>query len=150
MIKWFLFKNCNTNVLIICPKHGEFKQNPKHHYNGVGCPICKESKGEKTIRKYLLENSIKFENQKEFQGCKYEHPLKFDFYLPEHNICIEFDGEQHFKIVEKWGGLESYNKVLIRDKIKDEYCIENNIHLLRIRFDENINDKLTDLKNFFS
>jgi len=41
------YKNIKTNVFIICKKHGEFKQSPNHHKNGVGCPICANQYGGK-------------------------------------------------------------------------------------------------------
>ena len=65
-------------------------------------------------------------------GCKYKGRLKFDFYLPDYNICIEFDGEQHFKPVEYWGGEEEFKKRQIKDKIKTSFCTNNDIKLIRI------------------
>jgi len=68
--------------------------------------------------------------------------LSFDFYLPEHNTCIEFDGKQHYEIIEKWGGLENLKDIQKRDKIKNLYCKENNVNLIRIKYDEDICGKL--------
>jgi len=134
--------NAKTKVKILCSKHGIFEQTPQIHLRGCGCPICKESKGEKGIRNLLNEKNIKFEYQKKFSECKYVNSLNFDFYLPEYNICIEFDGEQHFKLVERWGGKNGLKKRQIRDSIKNEYCKNNNIRLIRIRYDENTEDVL--------
>src|ERR1035437_4477643 len=88
-----------SKVKIICPKHGIFEQRADGHIvsNGRGCPICKESKGEKQIRLFLKENNIYYVQQHKFPNCKAIRPLVFDFYLPEFNICIEYDGQQHFK-----------------------------------------------------
>ena len=138
------FKNINEKVKIICPIHESFQQKLQSHIDGHGCPECnhKKSKGEKQIKCYLEENNIKYKEQIKFKDCLNIKHLSFDFYLSDHNICIEFDGEQHYKIVEYFGGEKEYQKRILRDKIKNEYCLNNNIHLLRIRFDENIEDIL--------
>jgi len=128
--------NAKTKIKLICPEHGIFEQIPSSHLDGRGCPKCKSSKGEEKIRKSLIENNINFESQKKFDNCFYKKKLYFDFYLPDYNLCIEFDGEQHFKSIPYWGGDEIFEKVKIRDKIKNQYCQDNNIDLLRIRFDE--------------
>ena len=57
-------------------------------------------------------------------------------------MCIEYDGEQHFKAVDHFGGQEGLRIRQLHDKIKTEYCKDNNILLLRIKYDENIEDKL--------
>ena len=101
------------------------------------------------LMKLLEKNNIKFEIQKKFLDCKYIKHLKFDFYLSENNICIEFDGKQHFKPIEFFGGIKTYNKQLIRDQIKNDFCKKNNINLIRIKYTdyqnlENIlNEKLS-------
>ncbi len=126
------FTNTKTKVTIICPIHGEFQQTPSHHYNGAGCPICRESKGEREIRFYLIDKQIKYLPQHRFKDCRDKKPLPFDFYLPEHNTCIEFDGEQHFKIKEQWGGEQGLLDRQRKDTIKTEYCEKNNINLVRV------------------
>jgi len=139
------YKNYRTTVKIICPKHGEFVQMPNSHLiNKSGCPMCNESKGEKEIKKYLKDNSIKYKQQKMFEGCKYKYSLKFDFYLIDYNICIEYDGKQHFESVEYFGGIDTFNHILMKDEIKNNYCKNNNIKLIRIKYDENIIEKLTN------
>jgi very-short-patch-repair endonuclease len=135
------FKNTNNKVIIVCPKHGDFSQQPKHHYNGAGCPYCKQSKGERDIIKYLKENNIKFISQKRFNDCRDKKPLPFDFYLPELNICIEFDGEQHFKSKSVFGGDKEFENRVRRDVIKTNYCDKTGIKLIRIKNNETINLK---------
>ena len=79
--------------------------------------------------------------------------LYFDFYLPKFNTCIEYDGEQHFKPVdfagkgEKWAE-QQFAQIQIRDNIKNVYCIDNSIQLLRIKYTENIETVLDDFFNF--
>lgn len=132
------YKNNITKVEIICKEHGSFKQTAKSHLRGRGCPMCNSSKGELRIANFLTERNINFNTQQTFSKCLSENnnKLKFDFYLPEMNTCIEYDGEQHFRPIEHFGGDESFKKQKIRDAIKNNYCIENNIKLIRIPFDE--------------
>jgi hypothetical protein len=129
-------------IKIICSIHGEFEQTPNSHLKGCGCPKCKESKGEKIIRDYLTKNNIKFIPQHKFDDCKDIKPLPFDFYLPEYNTCIEYDGRQHFEIIDRWGGVNGLIDQQNKDKIKTDYCFNNKIKLLRISHKESIYNKL--------
>ncbi len=130
------YKNKYTKVKIICKKHGIFEQTPGHHLSGKGCPTCKTSKGELKIRKYFEKNDIKYETQKTFEDCLDKRKLRFDFYLPDNNILVEYDGMQHFNPVIYWGGQNAYIKRQKRDNIKAEYAKENGIKLLRIPYTE--------------
>jgi len=148
-----VYINSYTKVEIICPSHGSFFQKPNDHISSkCGCPICTESKGEKKIRYYLKLNNINYIQQKTFKKCKNKNELPFDFYLPDLNICIEYDGEQHFRSVVGWGDEESFKNLQLRDNIKNEYCKNNNIELLRISYlnkniEKTINDFLLINKN---
>jgi len=123
-------------VDIICKKHDIiFSQTANSHINRSGCPICNTSRGEYLIYTYLLEKEIKFVQEKTFEDLKFQRKLKFDFYLPKYNCIIEYDGEQHFKSVEYWGGDKSFKELQLKDTMKNEYCKLNNIRLLRIRYD---------------
>jgi len=129
-------------VTIICPTHGEFIQRYDSHAKGYGCSKCQNSIGEKEIEKYLTANNLTFEQQKKFKDCKHKKELPFDFYLPDYNLCIEFNGLQHYKVVDYWGGEVGFEERKLRDKIKMEYCKNNNIPLLIIKYNEIIKDKL--------
>ena len=126
--------NTNSKVEIICSKHGSFFQNIYSHFNGVGCPKCNSSKGEEKIRLYLEKYKINYIEQYRFNNCKNINPLPFDFYLPELNILIEFDGKQHFKPIFHFGGKKEFLKIQKRDKIKTEFVKKNNIKLIRIPY----------------
>ena len=100
---------------------------------------CIRSKGEFAISTYLKNNNINFIKEKIFEDCKDKQPLKFDFYLPDYNLLIEYDGEQHFQAVcfgnkTKEKAEEDLKKQQYHDKLKNDYCIKNNIELLRISF----------------
>jgi hypothetical protein len=141
------YKNVRTKVEIICPKHGVFKQTTPHHLNGVGCPTCNSSKGELFIEKILLENNIKYNRQYIFSDCRNIKTLPFDFYLPEYNTCIEYDGRHHFEPIDLWGGKESLEYVINNDKIKEKYCIDNLINLIRINYKEDVKKTLLEKIN---
>jgi very-short-patch-repair endonuclease len=135
--------NNKIEIDIRCQIHGIFKQRPDVHLQGQGCPYCNESKGEKLIKKILENNNIKFKVQKRFNNCRYIKPLPFDFYLYEKNICIEYDGIQHFEPRERFGGIKTFLEQQKRDEIKNNYCKNNNINLIRISYLDNIQDKLS-------
>jgi len=143
------YVNSHTKVDIICTKHGIFKQKPTKHLCGQGCFVCNESKGEREIAKYLKKNSILFEREKRFNECKNIKKLAFDFYLPNNNILIEFDGRQHYELVNFSGlhhlSLTEFNKIKENDKIKNSFTKSHKFNLLRIKFNKiNEIDKILD------
>lgn len=129
------YKNSHSHILVKhlkCEK--EWKVSPSNLKRGFGCPYCKESKGEKEISRILDKYNIEYIPQYIFNDCFYINPLKFDFYLPKYNLCIEYQGQQHYKPISLFGGEEGYKNTVIRDKIKEKYCIENKIPLLKIKY----------------
>jgi hypothetical protein len=128
-------------IKIKCPKHGVFLQKPSDHLYGKGCPHCRTSKGEIMVKNFLEEKNIKYISQHSFPECRYKRVLKFDFYLPNHNMCIEYDGKQHFTEKNPFGDCD----IKKRDEIKNQYCIDNSIGLIRIKYSENVGDKLKQL-----
>ena len=139
------YRNNSEKIDIICPIHNRFKQIPNNHLNGNGCPLCKESKGERKIRLFLKENNINFIPQYKFNDCKNILSLPFDFYLPEHNICVEYNGRQHYEPIKLWGGINNLIEIKKRDKIKMEYCKNNNIPLIIIKYNSKNLNKLIRL-----
>jgi hypothetical protein len=140
--------NNSIKVTIICPIHGEFDQNPNSHLQGTGCPNCIESKGEKLIDKILKRFKINFDRQKKFSDCKNIRELPFDFWIPSMNTLIEYDGKQHYEPLSFFGGIEAFEKLKTNDKIKNDYCEDNYINLIRIKYDEkNIERILKDTIN---
>jgi Zn ribbon nucleic-acid-binding protein len=132
---------------------------PAHFLSNRRCPICTKSKGEQNIAKYLQTNNINYIQEYRLTDCKNKtgYILPFDFYLPDYNLLIEYDGEQHFEPVTFGGipqekALKNFKKQEIRDKIKNDYCILNNLPLLRIPYwefnniEEILNNKLNELE----
>ncbi len=134
--------NAKQKLLFLCP------ENHKHYltYNkwkkGQRCKTCKNSikfsQGEKMIE-LNLKNLI-YSREYKIPECKNIKPLPFDFAIFDSNktlkALIEFNGEQHYRPVRKFGGKKAFVNQTARDKIKIEYCSSNNIPLLIIKFDQ--------------
>lgn len=143
-------KNVNDNIEVVeqyinvvtpivhkCKICGnEWPLKPNHALQGHGCPECAKSHGEQKIKEWVQCHNIKYIPQYKFDNCRDKYPLPFDFYLPDYNSCIEFDGEQHFKPIDFFGGEEGFRVRQLHDQIKTDYCNANNIHLLRISYDK--------------
>jgi hypothetical protein len=81
-----------------------------------------------------MKENFKFK----IENCKNKLTLPFDFYLPEFNLCIEYNGIQHYKPVNNFGGSERFLNQIKNDNIKKKYCDNNNIKLLIIKYNDNI------------
>ncbi len=141
------YKNNKTKVIIICPIHGEFKITPNNLLGKKqNCPKCASSIGEKTIRNILESNNIKFQEQYRIPECRNKLPLPFDFAIFDDNnmikVLIEFQGEQHFKPVDFFGGNGGFVYRKRNDLIKKEFCEKNDILLVEITYKDNIEEVL--------
>jgi very-short-patch-repair endonuclease len=96
-----------------------------------------KSKGAIILENLLMKNNIEFKKEKTFKGCKDKKLLRFDFYLPQLNKVIEVDGLQHTIFVELWGNIDGLKDRQRKDEIKNKYCENNNIKLIRIPYDGN-------------
>ena len=139
-------------VEIICKKHNRpFNPTPKNFINNkTGCPFCDESKGESMLSIILKKNGYNFEREKKFSKTG---QLRFDFYLESPlKTCIEYDGEQHYKPIF-WGSkLDTKEKAQNRfeqvkryDEIKNQYCKDNNIWLIRVPYTKKT---IKDIENY--
>jgi hypothetical protein len=142
--------NINTKVIIICPKHGMFLQTPTNHFSGYGCPNCRKSKGEAKVAKILDDKKIEYVKQKRFENCinpKTKFTLPYDFYLPQHNMLIEYNGEQHYTSAYYYnkGGEERFKSQQYRDSIKQQYALNNNYKFLVIKYNDNIEQALKSI-----
>ena len=145
--------NAHTPLKYICKRHPEIgvqymdTENARKQY----CPYCNIIKGEYKMMQYFIKNNIVFEGHKTYgdllgiKGGK----LSYDFYIPQYNLLIEYQGEQHERPIERFGGEEQFKVQLEHDKRKREYAISHNIELLEIwYYDFNnietiLNDTLT-------
>lgn len=121
-------------VIIICKEHGEFQQRVGSHLEGYGCMKCNKSHGEIMVSNILKEIDIDFKEQHSFKDCRYKHPLEFDFFIPSKNTLIEYDGKQHFVYNPNDLYCRNYPLIKKRDEIKNDYCLKNNISLIRLPY----------------
>lgn len=129
-------------VSIICHEHGIFWQNAESHLRGRGCPKCKKSKGHTKVRNILENLLIKYEEEYKFEECRYKRCLPFDFSILINNslALIEYQGIQHYIPIsfgsKRATGEQKFEIYQERDNIKKKYCIDNNIPLLCLKYDE--------------
>jgi len=132
--------NSNNKVWWKCNKcNHKWKATINSRNNGNGCPRCNQSKGEKKLDVTLSEKNITHISQYKFDDCKYKTTLPFDTFLPNYNTCVEYQGKQHYEPVnfagkgEEWA-LKQFELIKIKDKIKKDYCKNNNINLIEIPY----------------
>ena len=131
------YKGFNTkNLKVLCGSCGKIFTTSLGIYSkniDGKCPDCSElSYGEFLVAMYLDKYGVTYFRQEHFNGdCRDIKPLPFDFYLPEYNICIEYDGEQHFEPVF---GEKQFLSTILHDGMKNNYCKWNNMYLIRIPY----------------
>ena len=110
---------------------------------GSKCPNCVYSRGEKAVADVLDSLSIEYTREHSFE---YLGRKRFDFFIPSLNIAIEYDGEQHYKSIDAWGGEEYLESVRQSDALKNDFCEYMGIDLLRIPYWEfdNIHEIVTN------
>ena len=137
-----VYVNNDTPVKIYCKEHHLiFETTPDTHLRGAGgCPLCTKSVGEVEIYKWLSEHDVPFETQKKLPNenmfCKRQY-LTVDFYLPDLNLIIEMNGEQHYQYVEHFHTKDwTLEDQQIRDNTLRAYCKTHKISLLEIKYDK--------------
>lgn len=135
----------DSSTYVIIHHHtcgNDYKVKPNNFISGHRCPHCNFSKGEKQIETYLMTHNVTNITQYRFDDCRNVLPLPFDFAIFKNNelvLLIEYDGKQHFEPVN-YGRLsdedtlENFKYIQHNDNIKNTYCKENNISLLRIPY----------------
>lgn len=149
------YTNNSKKVCITCPEHGDFWQTPGHHMLGEGCPICNESKLEKTVREILIKNSIDFEKE---YSPKWAGNFRYDFFIPSKKVLIECQGYHHYFPVfysTKEKGIKAYLKRIESDIKKKILSDENGLKLIyftdeKLRRSTEITDEKVLLSEIFS
>jgi len=139
------YKNSRTNLNIKCYKCKKIYHMSFGNYKiGHRCTCDKLSTGERLVKNYLDNIKIKYTQQRKFRKCKDIRELSFDFYIKDYNLLVEFDGEQHFKENDMFGGKQTFIKQQKHDLIKNIYVKKHKIRLLRICYKDikNINQIL--------
>lgn len=130
------------NTTAIKVKHrncgGVFKASPKTLLSRGNCPKCMQSNGEAVVDRWLYNEGFDYEMQYRIGECRNTNPLPFDFMVNRKDgriVLIEVDGSQHFQKSNYWGkGSEQWEAIKRNDEIKNEYCKQNGITLLRIPY----------------
>ena len=143
------YKDMKTRVKMRHNKCGhEFTILPNKFINNNNrCPYCNASGGESLILSLLVNDFKLKENHDFYYGYILPNKLHLDFYLPQLNLAFEYDGEQHYKVVEHFGGQTYYDNLHQHDLEKDRYCKEHGIKLVRIPYTVN---KIKDIKKIIS
>lgn len=132
--------NAKSGLLIECDKgHITNTLTWNNFKRGERCKCCSNSKGEDKINKYLINNNIKFTPQKEFKGLVglSGGNLRYDFYLPDHNLLIEFQGEQHREFIRGFHNTYSeFEKQLEHDRRKFNYAMAKNIDIIYLYYSQ--------------
>ena len=150
----FVYVNCHAHGIITCPIHGDFIQTPNSHLLGFGCKKCKNSRAEAEIIKMLDTNKVNYNYQCGYRKLKWMGTQTLDFYIPEINVAIECQGEQHFLPVDFSGhgnGVEMLEKNIKRDALKRQKCKDNGVELIYYadeKYKEYIDEK--ENKAFFN
>lgn len=158
------YVNNDSLVWIRCCIHNHwFQQTPDNNLRTVNgsCPKCsiefRESEGEATIRRWLLKHGITNFKQDEVTlpvedpRCKRQY-LRPDFWLPDYNLFIEYNGEQHYEEVDYFFDDDwTFEDQQIRDEAVRRYCRDHGHNLMEIpywdfkRIDEILTDKLLNI-----
>lgn len=131
------YKTMYHKVKLLCKKCDRFfyKLPVNHIHNMQGCPFCRMSKGETIIRQILDRHGIAGIREYRMRCTDGDRTrvLRADYYLSKYNAIIEFDGLQHFR---ETNFFDSDTLVYVRDRdaLKNSYCIDNGISLLRIHY----------------
>jgi len=152
------YVNSDTRMSFYCSKHHySYTSMPQSVLtNKNGCPKCAKKYCENLVAKYLDNKEIQYVREYRFNDCVDKRTLPFDYFIPNYNIIIEYDGEDHYIVVNrnKRGIETSVDKlkyVQRHDSIKTNYCLEHNISLIRIPYwekdniDSYLDDKLIKL-----
>lgn len=133
-----------TPVLITCSRHGVFRQKPTSHLSlGRGCARCRASAVENSIARWLDSRAIAY--QREVRIREFNPHKRFDFYLPEYSLYMEYDGEFHTLPIMGTVRLQQQQE---RDRLRNLWCATNNVQLLVLPAGYNLNDLELRLQRF--
>lgn len=148
------YQNAHAKIEIRHNSCGTIYKTCRHSFlKGNRCPCCATSKGEEAISRWLDKNIISYESQKTYKDLIGTGGglLSYDFYLPNYNLLVEFNGIQHYKPVPHFGGEKTFENQKEHDRRKLEYANNNNIGLLSIRYsdyrkiDEILQNKINEI-----
>lgn len=140
------YVNSRTKIRVKHNKCGHiYKVEPNSFIHGSRCPYCNSPKGETIIIKILETLDINYEYQKTFDDLKDVQPLSYDFYVQDQRLLIEYQGEQHYRPKDLWGGDDKFKIQQKHDKMKSDYAKFHNYKLITIPYKE---DTFPKIKNY--
>ncbi len=101
-----------------------------------GNPEFLGSAGEEAVSIFLKERGIRFTREKQFSDLRHIGALRFDFFLDDLNVAVEYNGMQHYRSIGLFGGDEGFKSVRVRDGIKRAWCVQNDVRLIEIKYDQ--------------
>ncbi|MBQ8997071.1 MAG: DUF2726 domain-containing protein [Clostridium sp.] len=133
------YTNAHAHIDMKHNNCGNIYRTTRHDFlRGVRCPKCSTSKGELAIINFLDRYSVNYKHNAAYGGCSYKISLRFDFLIFDKKdnlkLIVEFDGIQHFKPIAIFRGKSGFKETQKRDRIKNNFCKENDIPLLRIPY----------------
>lgn len=129
------YVNWKTKVALLHVSCGSIIEiEPNGFIQGRRCSVCSRSNGERLIREVLDNSGTPYEEQKKFPDLKNKNNLSYDFYLPESDILIEYQGKQHYEPIAFFGGEENFKKQRINDELKRTYAKEKGLYLVEIPY----------------
>lgn len=137
--------NDSTKITVrhnVCGKTYQVK--PNNFLNGTRCIYCPSSRGERLVAEYLDYLDVPYIPQWEFDDLRYINRLSFDFYLPDHNTLIEYQGAQHYTPIDFFGGVDALQEQKVRDNLKMEYASAHGYHLIEVPYTEDTGDKVKE------
>lgn len=141
------YKGANKSITYKCPNckgRGKLMAHTLYRKEIIDCQQCSDnvSYGERITKGFLEELGFKFKTQHVFENLAYKSSLRFDFYLPNEDVCIEYQGRQHYEPIDYFGGERTYLEQVKRDELKRKFCKSNGIKLIEIPYYEK------DIKGF--
>lgn len=132
------YKNASTKIKMKHNKCGTIYEVTPHNFKrGRRCPKCNEPHGEIIISKILRDNHVKYQTPMSFDDLRDNRKLRYDFYIPKSNTLIEYQGEQHYKPVKRFGGVKHLKIQLLHDQLKRDYALKNGFNFVEIPYTEN-------------
>ena len=133
------YKGKNNKVCIICPKHGEFWQFPFNHLRGNCCPHCSAEMNvyETKLFDSLSKDFPELEFIHSYRNKKILNRLELDIFSEKYKLAVEYQGDQHYRPLDIYGGEDSFKKQKERDTLKKKICENNGILLLEFSYNKN-------------
>ena len=137
------YVDSKTKIRVKHNKCGNIYEVAPHHFSeGHRCPYCTNSKGEDIINNILKVLGIKYDYQKTFDNLKDINLLSYDFFIPDQNILIEYQGIQHYQPFDYFGGEDKFKVQQKHDKMKADYAKEHDYTLITIPYTEDTFSKI--------